>query len=71
VRSELVDVAGWRTLPANEFVRLFDAGYGRPDRQLDFVAFLDGHEQEREAVESDAEAPRARWRRLKWDILQH
>lgn len=70
VRIGLVDVAGRRTLPANEFVRLFDAEYGQPGAQLDFVAFLDGREGQRDAVEADAEALRASWRRMKWDIAQ-
>ncbi|MFL5355129.1 YiiX/YebB-like N1pC/P60 family cysteine hydrolase [Archangium sp.] len=70
VRIGLVDVAGRRTLPANEFVRLFDSEYGNPERQLDFVAFLDGREQERDAVEGDADAFRRTWRRVKWDIAQ-
>ncbi|MBM7114650.1 YiiX/YebB-like N1pC/P60 family cysteine hydrolase [Archangium primigenium] len=70
VRIGLVDVAGRRTLPANEFVRLFDAEYDRSDRQLDFVAFLEGREQEQDAVEGDAAAFRRSWRRVKWDIAQ-
>ncbi|WNG39017.1 protein tyrosine phosphatase [Archangium violaceum] len=70
VRVDLVDVAGRRTLPANEFVRLFDSEYDSPERQLDFVAFLDGREQERDAVEGDVTAFRRTWRRVKWDIAQ-
>ncbi|ATB27459.1 YiiX/YebB-like N1pC/P60 family cysteine hydrolase [Melittangium boletus] len=70
VRIGLVDVAGRRTLPANEFVRLFDAEYDRPDRQLDFVAFLEGREQEQDAVEGDEASFRRSWRRVKWDIAQ-
>ena len=70
VRIGLVEVAGRRTLPANEFVRLFDAEYDRPDRQLDFVAFLDGREQEQDAVEGDEASFRRSWRRVKWDIAQ-
>lgn len=66
----LVEVAGRMTLPANELVRLFDREYGRPDRQLDFVAFLDGRESEETAVLADAEAFRASHQRLKWDIAQ-
>lgn len=66
----LVDVAGRRTLPANELVRLFDAEYGREDRQLDFVAFLDGREGEGAAREADASAFRYSYRRAKWDIAQ-
>ncbi|XXF79831.1 YiiX/YebB-like N1pC/P60 family cysteine hydrolase [Myxococcaceae bacterium GXIMD 01537] len=70
LRIDLVDVAGRRTLPANELVRLFDAEYGREDRQFDFVAFLDGREGSRSAVEGSAEDFRASYRRLKWDIAQ-
>jgi hypothetical protein len=70
VRIALVDVAGRRTLPANELVRLFDSEYDEPGRQLDFVAFLDGREQERDAVEGEVESFRRSWRRLKWDIAQ-
>ncbi|HEX5753485.1 MAG TPA: YiiX/YebB-like N1pC/P60 family cysteine hydrolase [Archangium sp.] len=70
VRIGLVDVAGRRTLPANEIVRLFDSEYGQPGQQLDFVAFLDGREQERDAVQGDIESFRRTWRRVKWDIAQ-
>ena len=66
----LVAVAGRRTLPANELVRLFDAEYGREDRQLDFVAFLDGREARGVAKEADASAFRYSYRRAKWDIAQ-
>ncbi|WPB74495.1 YiiX/YebB-like N1pC/P60 family cysteine hydrolase [Archangium violaceum] len=70
VRIGLVDVAGRRTLPANELVHLFDSEYGQPGQQLDFVAFLDGREQERDAVLADVESFRRTWRRVKWDIAQ-
>jgi hypothetical protein len=70
LRIDLVDVAGRRTLPANEFVRLFDSELGQPDRQFDFVAFLDGREKERDAIEGDVDSFRSSWRRMKWDIAQ-
>jgi hypothetical protein len=70
LRIDLVDVAGRRTLPANELVKLFDREYGREDRQLDFVAFLDGREGQRAAEEADAQALRGSYRRVKWDIAQ-
>ena len=70
LKLDLVDVAGRRTLPANELVRLFDAELDRPDRQLDFVAFLDGREKDKSAVEADAAALRASWKRVKWDVSQ-
>lgn len=70
VRIPLVDVAGRMTLPANEYVRLFDEEFGKPDRQFDFVAFLDGREKPKGAFFSDAESFRSTYRRLKWDIAQ-
>ncbi|MDQ3265087.1 MAG: protein tyrosine phosphatase [Myxococcota bacterium] len=66
----LVKVAGRMTLPANAMVRLFDEEYGRPDRQLDFVGFLDGREKDGAAVEADVEAFRRTHTRVKWDIAQ-
>ena len=44
IRFELVDIIGRKTLPALEIVRLWDAGRGKPDALLGFVAFLDGDE---------------------------
>ncbi|SEU35307.1 YiiX/YebB-like N1pC/P60 family cysteine hydrolase [Stigmatella erecta] len=70
LRIGLVEVAGRRTLPANELVKLFDQEYGLPGRQLDFVAFLDGREQGQAAIEGDALSFRQSYRRLKWDIAQ-
>lgn len=66
----LVDVAGRMTLPANDMVKAFDAQLDRPDRQLDFVAFLDGNEGKGMAAFADAQAFRASWKRTNWDVLQ-
>lgn len=66
----LVDVAGRRTLPANEIVKLYDAQADGPERQLDFVFFLDGSEKEKRVVERDEAVFRASWKRLKWDVAQ-
>lgn len=70
LRIELLDVAGRRTLPANEWVKLFDAEYGTPRQQLDFVAFIDGQERPSRALEADAQTLRASHRRPKWDLAQ-
>ncbi len=70
VSIDLVDVAGRRTLPANELVKRFDAEGASDARQFDFVVFLDGREKEGRAVAADEAALRASWRRLKWDIAQ-
>lgn len=66
----LTNVAGRMTLPPNDIVRVFDAEAGKEDRQLDFVAFLDGREKTQDAVEADEATFRATYRRQKWDILQ-
>lgn len=70
VSLSLVDVAGRRTLPANEIVKKFDAEFEAPAQQLDFVFFIDGHEKERSASESTLAAFRASWKRVKWDLSQ-
>jgi hypothetical protein len=66
----LVDVAGRRTLPANELIKRFDADADAPTRQLDFVFFLDASEQDGKAFPSDEKALRQSWKRLKWDVAQ-
>jgi hypothetical protein len=70
IQIDLVDVAGRRTLPANEIVKLFDQEFDKPDRQLDFVAFLDGREDKKGAIEEDALTFRQSYQRMKWDIAQ-
>lgn len=70
VQFDLVDVAGRRTLPANEIVKRFDSEADREDRQLDFVLFLDAKEKEKKVFSADAAALRTSWKRLKWDIAQ-
>jgi hypothetical protein len=45
LRFELVDVMGRKTLPAIEIVRKFSSEHQQLERQLDFVAFLDGDEK--------------------------
>jgi hypothetical protein len=68
----LVDVAGRRTLPANEIVKRFDLEADDPARrQLDFVVFIDAHEKTDAAFVSDEAAFRRSWKRLKWDVVQN
>lgn len=66
----LVDVAGRRTLPANEIVKRFDLEAEQPNRQLDFVLFIDAKEKEDAVFESTADSLRGTWKRLKWDVAQ-
>jgi hypothetical protein len=70
LKMELVDVAGRRTLPANEIVKLFDTQFGKPEQQLDFVLFMDGNEKESKCKEGTADDFRKSWQRVKWDVAQ-
>jgi hypothetical protein len=70
LKLSLVNIAGRMTLPANELVRLFDQEADRPDRQLDFVAFLDGREDLKGTVDGDAASFRKTYQRVKWDVAQ-
>ncbi len=70
VTIDLVDVAGRRTLPANEIVKRFDAERAGKNPQMEFVLFLDGNEKEGKAVVADEATFRASFKRLKWDIAQ-
>lgn len=65
-----VEKVGRSTLPANEFIRVFDEQHGREDRLFDFVGFIDAIEREGRTVVSDEAALRASHRRTKWDIAQ-
>ncbi|MDP1921957.1 MAG: YiiX/YebB-like N1pC/P60 family cysteine hydrolase [Myxococcales bacterium] len=66
----LVDVAGRRTLPANEIIKRFDLEAEKPDRQLDFVLFVDAKEKDGTVFEASAQSLRDTWKRLKWDVAQ-
>lgn len=66
----LKEIAGRRTLPANEFARLFAAEHGQADRQLDFVTFYDAHEKEGKAFESTEEDFLTSHTRQKWSFMQ-
>lgn len=70
LRVPWIRVAGRQAVPPTEFVRLFAAEQDKPDPQLQFVAFLDGREKERRAVEADGAAFARSATRPKWDIVQ-
>ena len=65
----LLSIVGRLATPPNEMIRVFDAEARREDRQLDFVAFLDGQEKAGRADESNEAALRASWKRPKWHVL--
>jgi hypothetical protein len=64
----LVDVAGRRTLPANEIVRAWASGESEGAAPMDFVLFYDADEKERRAVRADEGAFRESWGRGKWGM---
>ncbi len=66
----LVELAGRLTLPANQIARLYAEQYGREEQQLDLVYFLDGREEQQQAVVADEPAFRRSHQRFQWDILQ-
>ena len=70
VKLELIDVAGRRTLPANEIVKAFDQQLGKPEQQLDFVLFMDGNEKSASCKEGTVDDFRKSWQRMKWDVAQ-
>lgn len=70
LRIETVPVAGRRSLPANELARCFKREHGLPDRQLDFVYFIDALEGEARALVADEAAFLATPDRPKWDVAQ-
>ncbi|MBN1960597.1 MAG: protein tyrosine phosphatase [Deltaproteobacteria bacterium] len=66
----LVNIAGRRTLPANEIVKFYANQATNKLHQLDFVAFIDGRENQGDAVFSDEISFRDSYKRPKWDIVQ-
>ena len=56
LRFPLQRIMGRNTLPANEVARKYVAEAARPDRQLDFVLFLDAAPARRVAFEADEAA---------------
>ncbi|MSP90823.1 MAG: hypothetical protein EXR79_03310 [Myxococcales bacterium] len=61
---------GRLTLPPTDIVKVFDEQLGKPEQQLDFVGFLDGREDTKNAIDGTVAAFRASWQRAKWDISQ-
>lgn len=69
VRLPLTPMLNRINTPPNEIVREFDATYGTPAQQFDFVLFLDGHELQRAAVPGTLDDFRKSWRRPKWHTV--
>ncbi|HEY3052381.1 MAG TPA: YiiX/YebB-like N1pC/P60 family cysteine hydrolase, partial [Thermoanaerobaculia bacterium] len=61
-------LAGRSVTPANDYVRWFDERFDR-GRDLDFVAFLDGHAHSHKATEASVADLRASWKRPRWHSM--
>ena len=55
---------------AGAVMLLFDQQFGTDQQQFDFVAFLDGREATRTAVQGTVDDLRKSWQRPKWDTAQ-
>jgi hypothetical protein len=66
----LVEIAGRPTLPANDIARLYATERRRPDRQLDFVYFLDASEKQQRSFVADEAAFVQSHKRSRWDLVQ-
>lgn len=65
------NVAGRNVVAPTDMVKAFARERGQPDRQFDFVAFLEGLETRNAAHWADEEAFAASANRPKWDLAQH
>jgi hypothetical protein len=64
----LIELAGRQTLPANDLIAHYSAHAEEPDRQLDFVGFIDASERDRKAIISDEAAFRGTPARSRYDV---
>ena len=70
LKISLVEIAGRKTLPANEIAKLFSAEHGRDDAQFDFVYFLDAAEETRKTFFATKKDFLDSSKRLKWSFVQ-
>jgi hypothetical protein len=71
IRAPWITVAGRRAVPPTELVRLFAEDLPKkPQGVLEFVYFLDGREETKNAVVADARALAQSVDRPKWDVAQ-
>ncbi len=67
---KLVEVAGRKTLPANEIAKCFGDEKQNGPQQFEFICFIDASEKEETAFFSDEEAFLKSADRAKWSFLQ-
>ncbi|MBC8481611.1 MAG: hypothetical protein H8D47_02995 [Planctomycetes bacterium] len=68
LKIPLVEIAGRKTLPANEIAKLFATEDGKDDAQLDFVYFLDAAEKTEKTFFSTKEDFLMSSKRVKWSF---
>jgi hypothetical protein len=69
LRLPTVEMLGRQVTPANEIAKQFAQQYGTPAQQFDFVAFLDGQEKKRIAVDAPLDDFLQSWKRPKWHVI--
>ena len=62
----LLEMAGIKTLPANEFAKHFAEHRGEDERQFDFVYFIDATESDCKTFVSTEDAFADSCKRVKW-----
>ncbi len=62
--------AGRFILPPTKIVEKFDQEYDTSDRELDFVLFFEGSEDQQKAMRKGLQDFRNSWKKPKWDIAQ-
>lgn len=70
ITLNLVEMAGRKTLPANEIAKAFVTDRQNEHPQFEFVCFIDANEKQEKAFFSDKEAFVQSVERAKWSFLQ-
>ncbi|MHC4926089.1 MAG: YiiX/YebB-like N1pC/P60 family cysteine hydrolase [Planctomycetota bacterium] len=70
ITLNLIEMAGRKTLPANEIAKAFIQDRQSENRQFDFVCFIDTSEKQEKAFIADEEAFIESVSRAKWSFLQ-
>jgi hypothetical protein len=70
IAFQLTDIAGHKVLPPTAIAAKYAAEADSDARELDFVYFLEGSEQDQRAFVRDEAAFRASPQRPKWDVAQ-
>jgi hypothetical protein len=68
LKLKLVDMAGRKTLPANEIVKCFAENKGTEKSQFDFVYFIDAAEKQGKTFVADEKALLNSYKRVKWSF---